>query len=283
VLLSGLVAIYASRTTGCPVVISLHCNDDTDFKELLKAGTLPWSTRHVMRLAWLRLFQHYIISHADKVICRYDALKNYALHHGAREQNTHIIYNWIDTDRFRPVGPQGRNGKIKVISVNRQDPEKNPEPLIRAMNGLNAELVLIGHGVLHNKLKLLAREVGVGDRVKFITSVPHKNLHRYYQEADIGAVCIDMVGVSMGTMEAMASALPIVCSRTRWSNQPEVVGDIAVMVDPTPEGFRRGITQLAQDSELRSKLGALGRERILSIRGELMESQEADLYTQLLT
>jgi glycosyltransferase involved in cell wall biosynthesis len=119
--------------------------------------------------------------------------------------------------------------------------------------------------------------------VTFIPSAKHGEIHRYYQNADICAVAITMAGVSMGTMEAMASGLPVVCGRTRWAERPEVVGDVAVMVEPTVQGFAEGILALIADPILRARLGRQGRDRILQIRGDLMERLESELYEQLLT
>jgi glycosyltransferase involved in cell wall biosynthesis len=281
-LLGGLPAVWAARANNLPVALSLHSNEDTDLRALVRQRLLPVSTRTLRRLLWLRLFERYILSKADKIICRYEAIRSYALAHGARDRDTEVIYNWIDVDRFRPrpATPNGRT--IRVISVNRQDPEKDPSILIRAVRALNVELVLIGNGTLHEQLKQIARDEGIADRVVFIPSASHSEIHQHYQSADICAINIAMAGISMGTMEAMASGLPVVCARTQWAERPEVVGDVAVMVDPTVEGLSEGIRTLAADPALRARLGGLGRERILQIRGDAMERREAELYEQML-
>jgi glycosyltransferase involved in cell wall biosynthesis len=277
----SLQAVRTGRRLGLPVVVSLHSNPDTDFKGLLRHGVLHPVPVHLRNLAFLLAFENYVMRHASVVVCKYRALIDYAVRHGASRDRIELVYNAIDVERFVDVPRVERGRRLTVVSVNRQDPDKNPEPLLRAVRDLDVDLVLVGRGSLHESLRALAVSLGIAERVRFVPSVPHAKIHECYQAADIYAVCINMVGVSMGTLEAMAAGLPVVCARTRWEERPEIVGDVALMVEPTAGAFAAAIARLARDGALRRELGAKGRELVLAIRGDVMEQRERDVYARL--
>jgi glycosyltransferase involved in cell wall biosynthesis len=60
-------------------------------------------------------------------------------------------------------------------------------------------------------------------------------------------------------LEALACAAPVLCCDT--SSLPEVVGDAALRVAPTPGALAAGLSQLLSDPELRARLRAAGPAR----------------------
>ena len=166
--------------------------------------------------------------------------------------------------------------------MNQQIKVKNPEPLIRAVKDLPVDLLLIGNGEFHERLKQVVNILGLNGQVTFIKSVPHSQIHRYYQQADIFVNPMLCGGVAMGTMEAMACGLPVVHAQPLWEEEPEVLGNLGVIVEPTPEGFRSGIRQLINNPILAKELGNSARRRMKDIDGRLMEQKECDLYLDVI-
>jgi glycosyltransferase involved in cell wall biosynthesis len=67
-------------------------------------------------------------------------------------------------------------------------------------------------------------------------------------------------GFGLPVLEAMACGTPVVTSNV--SSLPEVVGDAAVLIDPTDQGaIAAGIEGVRSDPSLRSRLVAAGLER----------------------
>jgi len=100
-----------------------------------------------------------------------------------------------------------------LLSVGELNENKNHETVIRAMAGLDAYYIIAGAGARQSVLENAVSELGIADRVKFLG----------YRE-DIAALCAaaDVFifpsfreGLSVSVMEAMASSLPVVCSRIR--------------------------------------------------------------------
>ena len=282
ILLGGLLAVQSARKNRIPAVFSVHCNPDEDFMVWLKRGWIRLSLSAIRQALWYILFQKYILSNAQQIICAYKFTERYASRHGAK--NIVLIYNRVDTDRFKPMKPSPTKLKHPlVLSVNQQIEVKNPEPLIRAVKNLPVELLLIGDGVLHDHLRWVAGSLTLTHKVTFIKSVPHSEIHQYYQRADIFANPMQCGGVSMGTMEAMACGLPVVHARPLWEKEPEVLGDLGIVVEPTPEGFRSGIGQLVGHQDLAERLGLGGRRLMEKMNGQMMEKKERELYLNLLS
>lgn len=85
------------------------------------------------------------------------------------------------------------------------DPPKDQACLIRAIEGLDVELHLIGDGVNRQALELLAADLGLVDRVRFLGSVPHACIQGYYARADLFALATHYEGLGMPVLEAMAA------------------------------------------------------------------------------
>ncbi|MEU4741403.1 glycosyltransferase [Actinosynnema sp. NPDC023658] len=157
----------------------------------------------------------------------------------------------IDIDRYRLRAPVRRTDAPTVLFVGRLDEEKRVDELLRALAlvpRLHAEIV--GDGSCRGEWELLARDLGLTDRVKFRGFVGEEELLDAYASADV--FCMPGIAElqSLATMEAMAAgkpvvvadamALPHLCKQGRngWLFTP---GDIrgladrlhAVTADPT--------------------------------------------------
>lgn len=75
---------------------------------------------------------------------------------------------------------------------------------------IDVQLVLVGLGALRNHLEKIVEELGLRKHVIFTGFVPDEDLPRLYKLADIFVIAGIAELQSIVTMEAMASALPIV-------------------------------------------------------------------------
>ena len=103
-----------------------------------------------------------------------------------------------------------------IISVGELNKNKNHQVIIRAIAKLKnkkIKYVLCGQGPLENKLKKLAQELNVERQVKFLGF--RKDIPELMHVADLFAFPSFREGLSLSLMEAMASGLPVVCSKIR--------------------------------------------------------------------
>ena len=85
---------------------------------------------------------------------------------------------------------RGANVGIKLVYQGYFDRSRDLAPFVRAMCHLNEgfELVCVGDGPELARLRTLADELGVADRIAFLGRVPHKDLQAMLEYCDIGIV-----------------------------------------------------------------------------------------------
>jgi glycosyltransferase involved in cell wall biosynthesis len=151
-----------------------------------------------------------------------------------------------------------------VLCVAQKRPYKNQEALVRALarEGLeDVRLALPGARTPYeDRLRQLAAELGVADRIHLLGWVTDADLEGLYQLAACVALPSRLEGFGLPVLEAMARGVPVACSdRTAM---PEVAGDAAVLFDPDdPAALAGALRRLLRDGELRERLVALGLAR----------------------
>lgn len=137
------------------------------------------------------------------------------------------VNNGIDLQRF---SRKQHNG-FTLINVARQDDNKNQAALIRCFAKLRAnvpeaKLLLLGDGPNHEKLKKLAKELGVEDAVTFTGNVA--NTEDYYAVSDLYVQTSFREAMPLSVLEAMAAGLPIIS--TEVGGLRDVVQDNGFLV-----------------------------------------------------
>ena len=133
------------------------------------------------------------------------------------EKAIRFIPNGVDIQLFRPGEPAAarralglpEDGLI-VGTVGHLRAEKNQERLLRAFaqvaRYLPAWLLLVGGGSLREHLGLVAKQLGMADRVLFAGIIQQPVA--YYQALDVFALSSDTEQMPIALLEAMASSLP---------------------------------------------------------------------------
>ncbi len=145
---------------------------------------------------------------------------DYARSIGIREERVKVIYNGVDTELFQPVaGPVSARNEFGLETdtmvfgcVARLDPVKNFPGLLQAFatacaQGLQAHLLIIGDGPQMEELTILARELGVRDKVIFAGR--RTDVAGCLHAMDCYVQASFYEGFSMTILEAMSSGLPV--------------------------------------------------------------------------
>jgi len=136
----------------------------------------------------------------------------------------------------------------EVLYAGRLSPEKGVDELVDAARGM--KLVVAGDGPLR------ARVPGA------LGFVPHDELQRLYARAAIVACPSRREGFGVACLEAMAHGRPVVASSVGGLRDLVVDGETGLVVPPRDRAaLRRALERLLEDSDLRRRLGAAGRER----------------------
>lgn len=118
----------------------------------------------------------------------------------------------IDRRNYTPViAPRDTN---RVLFVGRLTGEKHVDVVLRAVARLDPALDVrfdvVGGGDQRRALEALAQQIGLQDRVIFHGRVSDDELRELYSRASVFAIASIAELQSIVTMEAMASALPVV-------------------------------------------------------------------------
>ena len=174
-----------------------------------------------------------------------------------------------------------------ILSVSSLEPGKNRTRLIQAVARLRDEdvdcrLAIAGQpGWRYEGDMDLARELGLGDRVRYLGYVPDDDLPPLYSGAALLAYPSLYEGFGLPVLEAMACGTPVVAGNT--SATAEVAGDAALLVDPLDvDGLARAMRRLLSDETLRADQRARGLERAAGYSWERTARETLALYESLM-
>ncbi len=183
-------------------------------------------------------------------------------------------------EHFRP-GVDSRDVRARyeldggpwLLTVARLEWHKGIDTVIKALASVRAahpgtRYAVAGVGDRRPQLAQLARDLGLGDAVRFLGAVPDADLPALYNAADlyVGAsrrhdLLAEGFGISL--VEASACGLAVVGGRS--GGVPDAVreGETGILVDPDePAAVAAGINRLLADTALRQRFGAAGRRAV---------------------
>lgn len=155
----------------------------------------------------------------------------------------------------------GNLNRPVILSVGRLELQKGHDIMIRAISSLLPEfptltLTIIGKGSQEETLQRMIESLNMQKIVTFIHTVNHTDMPQYYTNADIFVFPSRFEGEGIALLEAMASGLPIVASKTggiqsllEHQKSGWLVGDLS------PDALAAGIREMLNNGELRVQLG----------------------------
>jgi glycosyltransferase involved in cell wall biosynthesis len=128
----------------------------------------------------------------------------------------------------------------------------------------NVRLRLVGDGPDRERLERTIASKGLGPYVTLEGSVNQDRIRDYYRQADIFVLPSFAEGIPVVLMEAMAMEVP--CISTFVAGIPELIrNDIdGILIPPSDDQeLALSIGRLIDDPDLRQRLGAAGRRRVI--------------------
>lgn len=200
----GLARI--ARRRGIPVIATNHVMAEN----ILDHTTMPkFIDRIVLKLAWDDAARTFGMCRAVTTPTRSAA--NF-LERTIDVSGVVPISCGIDRNNYAPViGPREKN---RILFVGRLTSEKQVDVVLRAITKLDPALDVafdvVGGGDQRRALEALTAQLGLSERVTFHGRVTDEQLRELYSRASVFAIASIAELQSIVTMEAMASALPVV-------------------------------------------------------------------------
>jgi len=202
---------------------------------------------------------------------------------GTPRERVHTILNCVDPSRWDPnIDGSGVRREFGVptnapllASVSRLFGQKGQRELLRALALVRKEvpevrLLIVGEDDVHvhgssftDELKVLAKDLGVADRVVFTGG--RSDIPQIMAACDVFSMPSFEEPFGLVFLEAMAMARPVVALNN--GGTPEVVehGRSGLLSAPFDVAALAGhLVGLLTDGELRARMGAYGRARVLA-------------------
>lgn len=247
---SGILGRAAARLLGLPVVFTAHGWAFTPGIPRRKALVYRWIERLAAPLA-------------SRIITVSEFDRQLALSHGfAAPDKVVTVHNGMP-DVSPDLRADPARSPVRIVMTARFEPQKDHRTLFLALARLRQRawsLDLIGDGPLLPAAESMARDLGIGERVRFWGQ--RMDVAERLADAQMAVLISNWEGFPRSILEAMRAGLPVVSSG---------VGGIAESVRDGETGFvvaqgdvqelERRLLLLLDDPALRSRMGAGGREQ----------------------
>lgn len=252
-----------------PTLITLHHPITVDRRLEMEAAP-NWRKRHsIGRWYSFVKMQGRVAQRMPRILVVSDnSIQDIHTDMGVDLDRMRLVHVGVDPDLFKPM-PEVTRQPGRLITTASADVElKGLKFLLEAMAKLRAErdvtLTVIGRAKPGGPSAKLIEELGLAEHITFVTGVPDERIVELYAESEVAVVPSLYEGFSLPAVEAMGSGTPLVASD--GGALPEVTGVDGETVVRCKAGdaddLKRAISVLLDDPELRTRMGAAGRERV---------------------
>ena len=192
-------------------------------------------------------------------------------HLGVRRDRVQVVHIGADSRVFSP-DPAVPEVPGRIVTTSSADvPLKGLIHLVEALAKTRTEhpdahLVVVGKRADDGPVAAAIARYGLGDAIEFVKGISDEELADLLRGAQIACVPSLYEGFSLPAAEAMATGTPLVA--TTGGAIPEVAGpdgETCLAVPPGEAGaLATALGRLLGDAELRTRLGAAGRDRVLA-------------------
>lgn len=262
--------LLAMERIGLPVLATIHHPITVDRRLEMEHAETSFKRFSKGRWYGFTKMQTRVASRMPRVITvSQNSLKDIHADQKVPLERLHVVPVGVDQDLFTPQAHVRRVPGRLITTASADVTMKGLRYLLEAVAKLrterHVELVVIGRLKEGGPSARIIDELGLRDAVTFITGVPEERIIELYSESELAVVPSLYEGFSLPAIEAMSCGVPLVA--TTGGALPEVVGadnDTALLVPPgDSEALAATIARALDDPELRARIGAAGRQRVI--------------------
>src|SRR5689334_772471 len=246
---NGLVGTWTARMSDKPLVTTLHGTD------VRLARTVAFSRpgfRHVLQhSAAVTAVSQFLAEEAQKVVST---------------SAPQVAPMPVATRLFSPSQNGGRK-QDRLLFVGRLNAQKGIELLLRAIAVTTHKPMLdvIGDGPDEERLKALAGELEISDRVRWIGALPQQQLTEYYRSATALVVPSVNEGLGLVAVEAQLCETPVIAFDSGGLSDIVSNGQTGILVeDISASALAAAIDAFLASPDRGAALGAAGRLHALA-------------------
>ncbi len=244
-----------------------------------------------------KLANRVLLGRRDRVVAVGEAVRRALIvNEGIPAPRIDVIYNGIAVPADAPSADDRaaarremdvEDGDFVLLQVARLDALKDHATAVRTLEAVanrrpDVRLVLVGEGPELSRIQRLVHERGLEPRVRFLGL--RTDAARLLAGADVALLTSVSEGIPLTLLEAMARRLPVVS--TDVGGVAEVVEDgVTGLLAPSgdAEALASHVLRLAEDGDLRRRLGEAGRRRAEArFTEERMMAEYVALFREML-
>ena len=258
----------------------VHCTEKvreslTAYAIARLAGTRLTVHLHVDVAPWFHRWTLRVMHRADRLVAISESVRSSALAAGFPAEKVSVALNALapqtDVELLSPHDRASVRAELGVPEdtqlvaiVARLNPWKGHRQLLAAVSGLaphlpDVRLLVVGEGDQRAAFESFAADLGIADRVHFLGF--RQDALRLIHASDVFAMPSSGEPFGLVYLEAMRCGVPVVALDD--GGTPEVVDDgVTGLLSPPGDAamFTSNLRRLLEDSDLRARLGAAGRD-----------------------
>lgn len=280
----GQIAMWYAKRLKLPLVFTYHTLYEEYshyvpmvpqplLKWYLKKSSLEYALKSDAVVAPSQSVKQMLESRIEKYISSLKISAKYF----SKNLSVEIVPSGINMEKFNPPHRRTENRKtirekygitdndIALLCICRLAPEKNLDFLIRSLASIlnplagnkssseNVYLMLVGGGSYKEYLAALAREFGIGSKIKFVGPISNDRIADYYKAGDVFVYSSLTETQGIVLIEALASGLPVAAVDASGSRDVITNDENGFLTKNDAAEFREKVRCLINDLELRKK------------------------------
>jgi glycosyltransferase involved in cell wall biosynthesis len=263
---AGILGRWAAKLAGVPFIFhTSHGFGFNDFQTPLVRNFYVWIERLTSKITT----EHVFVSYENATRAERLGL--------TRRGEWILSRSGIDIDEYIQPGPRRTKlaewgiseDKVVIGMVACFKPEKSPTDFVDIASQIlqktdGVHFVMVGDGELRPSVETRIRKHGIEERFTLLGWRPIEDMPEIYRNFDIVMLTSLWEGLPRIFAEAMASGLPIVATDVGGAREAVIDGETGYLFQPHDVGGMAGaVLQLIADPQLRKRLGAKGKDRVV--------------------
>lgn len=174
-----------------------------------------------------------------------------------------VFRNGVDLKKFTPLEREKIRKQLNVsgfvmLSVGNLIELKGHHLVIEALSRLEgATLFIAGEGEMQRKLKLLANDLNVSDRVIFTGNVTQSELCELYNAADVLVLASSREGMANVVLESLACGTPVIATDVGGNREVVQNNEMGLILsDRSTESIVTGVQSILKKGRSRERIRA---------------------------
>ncbi len=292
----GIMGYRAARKLNIPCVMTTHTMWEDYIRNYLHLF------ENLLPIQMLYPYLHHIYKHFPCLIGVSKKVRSYNKRdYVAPQVPCVVIHNSLDPLKFINVTSDNeqlnkakelrkslgiKDDEIMILNVGRIAVEKRSLDLYNNIitvleQNHKTKMVFVGDGPIFKQLVKSASHTSVKDQIIFTGFVEWKNISTYYRASDIFVTASTTETFGMTIIEAFTNNTPVVCSQDE-AYSISVQDGVTGFQTTSDDDFSEKVLLLANDKDLREKLGNNGKTKSLEFLPDVFVKRHLHLYQALI-